>query len=250
MLRFIYGKPALLFGRTLAVADLHIGVERELATKGVRLGSMAGALLKDVGALLEETKAERLAIVGDVKHTIMGAEFAEWLELKAMMRELCGMAKVVIVPGNHDADIGRASGDAEVAQSSGVKIGAVALCHGHAWPDENIMGAEELLIGHIHPCVEVRDELGGRIIERAWLLARADAKTLRARYPKANGRMRIVVMPAFNPLVGGMPLNRPGENRLMGPMLRGGMFKLGSGEIYLLNGVGLGKLSALRQAKV
>ena len=249
MLRFIYGKPALLFGKTLAIADLHIGFERELAAKGIRLGPMRDVLLRDMATLLDETKAERLAIVGDVKHTIAGAGFSEWLELKAMLRELCGMAKVVIVPGNHDGDILRVAGDAEIAPGSGIRMGKVALCHGHAWPDEKMMGAEELLVGHIHPRVEVRDELGGRCTERAWLIAKADVKALEARYPKANAKLRLVAMPAFNQLVGGMPLNRPGSDRLMGPLLRGGMFKLGTGEIYLLNGVGLGRLSALRQAK-
>lgn len=237
MLKFIYGKPALLLKRTLVVADLHIGIEHELAAKGIRLGSMREVLVRDISALIEETKAERLAILGDVKHTIPGVEFSERLELKAMLRELCGMAKVVIVPGNHDGEISEVAGDAEVAPSSGIKIGKAALCHGHAWPDEKIMDADELVMGHTHPCIDLLDSLGGRVTERAWLIAKADGKKLRMRYPKAKLGMRLVLVPAFNPLVGGMPLNKTKENPLLGPMLRGGMFKLGEGQIHLLNGI-------------
>ena len=245
MLRFICGKPAVAFGNSLAIADIHIGMERGLAEKGIRLGSMNSMLLNEIASLLDETKAERLIILGDVKHTIPGVEFSERLALKAMLREVCGMARVAIVPGNHDGDIGEVAPDAEIAPSSGMRIGDVALCHGHAWPDEGIMGAKELLMGHTHPCVEIADELGGKRVERAWLLAKADAGRLREKYAGANPEIRLVLVPAFNPLVGGIPLNRMKDGAPKGPLLRGGMFKFGDGQIHLLNGIGLGRLSAL-----
>jgi len=244
-IKFIQGKPALLSGETVAVADLHLGIEREFVAKGVRLGSLVDRLKKELAELIAEEKAKRLVIVGDVKHTIPGDEYPDTVALKAMLEELSSLAEVVIVPGNHDAGIASVAGRARVAESCGVVVGGVGFAHGHAWPGEELMRAQWLVVGHLHPCVEILEE-GVRSVKPVWIVAEADPKKLLAKYPKANKGLKLVVMPAFNPLVGGIPVNRERAGT-MGPLLKGGIFKFADAQNYLLDGTGLGSVSSLRR---
>ena len=244
-IKFIQGKPALKCGSTVAVADLHLGIETEFAAKGVRLGSLVDRMKGELLRLIEEERAERLVILGDVKHTIRGDEYLDLVALKAMLEELSQVAEVVIVPGNHDGGIAQVAGKAKVVESSGTVIGGVGFAHGHAWPSVEVMKAEWVVVGHLHPCVEIMQE-GVRAVKPVWMVAEPDAEKLCAKYPKANKGIRLAVMPAFNPLVGGALLNRKGGGEL-GPLVKGGVFKFGGAQIYLLDGTGLGSVSSLRQ---
>ena len=246
-MRFAHGAPAVEFGGNLAIADLHIGVERELLACGVRLAPMIERLGESVIELIEMFGARRLWVLGDVKHTIPGAEFAEHAELRKLMRGLAERVELNIIKGNHDGDIERYAEGARVHPAGGVLADGVAMCHGHAWPGEELMKADYLLMGHSHPLIELTDSHGHRVTERAWLVGGADGRRLRERYPDANRKIRFIMMPAFNPLVGGFPFNRKGRDGLLGPLLMGDIFKLKDAKVYLLNGVGLGRLSSLKE---
>ena len=50
----------------------------------------------------------------------------------------------------------------------------------------------------------------------------------------------MVVMPAFNPLITGTPVNAPGGGKL-GPLLRNGFADDDSMTVYLLDGTNLGR---------
>ncbi|MDD5317580.1 MAG: metallophosphoesterase [Candidatus ainarchaeum sp.] len=243
-IKFVHGKPALVAGGVLAVADLHLGIERELDAKGLRVGGVAEAMKRGLVELVCAEKPEKLVIVGDAKHHIRGAPKIESLGVKELLAELAALAEVIIVPGNHDAGLEVPGARVSVARGSGIRIGGVAFAHGHAKPSPEAMGADCLVVGHMHPCVEVVDERGQKSVERAWALMRAGKRALLGEYPEANPGIRLVVMPAFNPLVGGVLLNRGKEGALKGPLFRSGIFKLAAGEIFLLDGSGLSGLES------
>jgi hypothetical protein len=54
-------------------------------------------------------------------------------------------------------------------------------------------------------------------------------------------------MPAFNELVGGLLFNRHKTSELLGPFFKNEVFKLEDAEIYLLNGINLGRIRNLHQ---
>jgi metallophosphoesterase superfamily enzyme len=56
---------------------------------------------------------------------------------------------------------------------------------------------------------------------------------------------KLIIMPAFNDILGGLPLNRLGTSR-MGPILRSGSLDTANSEVYLLDGTFLGKLRSIR----
>ena len=243
-IKFIYGKPALLCNDALVVADLHLGIEREFNYKGLRIGSMFSVVMRELLQLVEEEKPKRLVLLGDIKHTIVGEEQHDLFSLRELIGELAKRTEVIVVPGNHDAGISATDG-ATIAPVKGIAIGNIGLVHGHAWPEAELMTADYLITGHVHPCVEFVDSNGYSAIERAWIVADANKKRLLERYPGANESIKLIVMPAFNPLVGGVPINRNGGGNALGPLLRSGMFKLADGQIFLLNGIELGKASSL-----
>jgi len=56
----------------------------------------------------------------------------------------------------------------------------------------------------------------------------------------------MVLMPAFNDLLGGLPVNAEAPKSLLGPLLRTGAVKIDGFEAYLLDGTFLGDVNLLR----
>jgi len=247
-IKFICGKPALLCNDALVIADIHIGIEREFNYKGIRIGSMVERIRQELLQLIEEEKPKQLILLGDVKHTIVGEEQPDLLSLRNLLAELSGYVEVVVIPGNHDAGI-HAVGNATVVSSKGIVIGDIGLAHGHTWPEPRVMNSEYLVVGHAHPCVEFIDSNGYSAIERIWEIAEADKETLLERYPDANESIKLVVMPAFNTLAGGTPVNRGSRKNMLGPLFKSGIFKLDGGQIFLLDGTALGSVASMPRYK-
>ena len=223
MLKFIVNEPALLIDKTLVIADLHIGMEYELLHSGFNVPSQGEVMLKKIKRLLKENKCRELIIIGDVKHTIARLSWPEQEEISEFFRPLERITKVSVVKGNHDGNIERYASN--VHPTYGFDYNGYWIMHGHARPPKEAAG-KTIILGHMHPIVEFRDSLGGRLSERVWI--RTD---------------RIIVMPAFNDLLGGIDVRQP----LLGPMKK--QIDPKKAELYLLDGLYLGKISQLKRRK-
>src|SRR2546422_10142838 len=60
----------LVDGSILAVADLHIGLEEQLAEAGVHIPPQAEKMAGEIEALASEHGAKTLVVLGDVKHFV------------------------------------------------------------------------------------------------------------------------------------------------------------------------------------
>jgi len=245
-LKFICNEPALLYGRMLVIADLHLGVEKSIFGSSVEL-DLFRRNEERIFKLIEETGCKELVMLGDVKHDIPNMPFQERDNLGGFLKRINERVKLTIVAGNHDGGIREVAENIEVHGASGMMREGIALLHGHAWPSEKMMGADWLVLAHNHPCIELRDKLGYRSIEKAWIVGKLDARKTRRRYPEFNKDLKVVVMPAFSELVGGMVFNAVKGKDLLGPLFRNEMFKLDTAETFLLNGVSLGMLRDIRQ---
>ncbi|MCK4531351.1 MAG: metallophosphoesterase, partial [Candidatus Aenigmarchaeota archaeon] len=103
--KFLTGKPALVLGKTLVIADLHIGVEYEYYKSGIRIPSNTENMRKDVENLIKLTKAKNLVILGDVKHKVPGISRQELREIPDFLYSLGTKIKVDVLPGNHDSGL-------------------------------------------------------------------------------------------------------------------------------------------------
>jgi metallophosphoesterase superfamily enzyme len=60
---------------------------------------------------------------------------------------------------------------------------------------------------------------------------------------KKTGELKVVIMPAFNNLLGGTPVNvKKASDELLGPLLKNKIIDMRNAEMYLLDGTYLGKL--------
>jgi hypothetical protein len=223
MLNFIVNEPALVIGKALVIADLHIGLEYELLKGGFNLPDQSDRMLARIKRLLKEHGCSELIIIGDIKHTITGLSWPEQEELSDFLGELEKIATVYAVKGNHDGHIENYV--KKTYPGSGFDYRGYWIMHGHAKPPIAAKG-KTIIMGHFHPIVEFRDSLGGRLSERVWIITE-----------------NIVVMPAFNDLLGGSDVREGG----LGPMKK--LIDPKKAGLYLLDGLYLGRISELKKRK-
>ena len=261
-IRFLRDKPALLisdkkFGNILAIADLHLGIEHELYNAGIIIAPQAEKFYKEIESLLRITKADKLVIIGDLKHKVPGISFREIREIPKLLEPLAEKTKIFLCHGNHDSDLkGLIPESVEVYDSHGFSIGPYGFFHGHAWPAKELLKCDYLFTAHIHPTVEFVDDFGFRIVEKVWAKGTLDEKILRKKYSIGSkrrkgrggefkfGKLETIIFPAFNPIISGMPLNSPhrADEGYLGPLMKSGALRPQDMDAYMLDGTHLGRI--------
>ncbi|MFH0832198.1 MAG: metallophosphoesterase [Candidatus Aenigmatarchaeota archaeon] len=218
---FVTDEPAIVLGKTLIVADLHIGITRELYEHGVKIPSQTKPIADRINKLKKKTKTSRLVILGDVKHKVPGVSYQEIMEIPEFF-SLLKFRDIVIVKGNHDGNIERLV-SAKVKKS--LAVGDYLLTHGH----RNARTNKNIIIGHNHPHIKFRDKLGATYVEPCWVRGKI-------------GEREVIMMPAFNKLCGATIVN---EQTLLGPIAK----RIKFAKAYLLDGTDLGYLKDLKIRK-
>jgi len=248
LLKIVPGDAALIFTNagesTLLISDLHLGLEKEMAKKGFRLPAYSVRMVERVRNIAEKYGTKRLAVLGDVKHTVGKVEDIDWGAVPWFFDTMLDLfERVEVVPGNHDGNIRTVLPQRVVLHPSqgtvlGSGLGRIGVAHGHAWPSEEAIATRNLVIGHSHFTYEMRDSLGSRSREAVWVTAEYDVAELMegAGYEsKARGKGKLTVMPPFNRLVGGQPINRS-KSFQFGPVLSSRSVSLGDADIFLTDG--------------
>ncbi len=271
-------EPALLLGskkRTLVVADLHLGLERAFSARGVNLPSQTNRMLSRIESLVSDHKPTKLMILGDVKHGISKIAGWEWSEIPFFFEKLLKLVEEVeVVPGNHDGGlVSLLPRQVVLHGSEGVCVHVagrkVGLVHGHAWPAPDLFSCSTVLMGHHHFSVEMMDNFGLRVAQQIWLVVRWNKDLLASAYLKAHGvkpglnpvrsfRSRfgvtfsdgkVVVIPTFNRMISGWPVNSKMKEEFLGPVFRSEALKMNEAEVYLPEGTYLGLLKQLVDLK-
>ncbi|MGD0175490.1 MAG: metallophosphoesterase [Candidatus Bathyarchaeia archaeon] len=277
-LKPIGSEPALLLRRrgerVVVLGDLHIGWEVTLSQQGIHIPSQTGKMLQRLRVIIEKEHPSRIIMLGDVKHSVTGAELEEWRDVPDFFEALLKLVpSVQVILGNHDGNLEPLTpSKVEILPSTGLALwNRFGLLHGHAWPSPEILGCETLILGHLHPAVTLRDALGYRLTKTAWVTAPCDPKklvrgTLKAAGIQPRGDLeellkekfrvklattRCVFVPPFNDFLGGRPVNsrkieetHAGER--LGPVLRSGAVDMDDAEVHLLDGTYLGRVKQLK----
>ena len=242
------GEAALIFtssgSSTLLISDLHLGLEKEMARKGFRVPSYTAKMVERIKKIADEYKVERIVILGDVKHSVGKVEDIDWGILPWFFETMLDLFPVVeVVPGNHDGSIKTfVPQRVRLHPSAGAVLGEgrsrVGVAHGHAWPSEAAIATGRLVIGHSHFTYEMRDKFGVRSRESVWISAPYRIENLLSSAGYSSGKSgvgELIVMPPFNRMVGGHPVNRPGSFKF-GPVMSSGCVTLDGADIFLLDG--------------
>jgi putative SbcD/Mre11-related phosphoesterase len=269
--------PVLLLAsgteRSLIFGDLHMGWEASLAEQGLHIPSQASKLLERLKTIIKETDPTRLIVLGDIKHTVTKVGLMEWRDIPAFFEALFEIVRRIdVIPGNHD-------GNLEALVPRGVNIHPVSgltvdhevgIIHGHAWPKPEILGCNTIVMGHLHPMITLTDTLGFSTTYQVWLRAASDGEVLAQHLLKHLGirsesnvrasmkeRFNVdltdpycIFLPSFNSLLSGQILNKVSrELRLgesyTGPLLRSNGIRIMDADVYLIDGIYLGKLKVL-----
>ncbi len=259
--------------KALVAAEFHIGYEKTLADKRINIPSQTPKLLASLGEIIERVNPDRLILLGDVKHDVSFITDAEWREVPEFFNALREkVRRIDVIPGNHDGNLKALvypgvrfhSNHGMIIQAGRRQIG---LLHGHTWPSPGLFRSDMLVMGHTHPTIEFRDTFGYRIVERVWVKARIVRSALAEAFLKMSGvrvtgepldafegkygfplvSREVLIMPAFNPLLGGSSVNKRMERPFLGPLLQSRCVDLETAEVFLLDSTYLGELGDLRQ---
>ena len=230
--------------KVLVATDIHLGLEHELWLCGVSIPSQTQRHLERLKGYLKEVDPDRLVLLGDTKHNVPRTSWQEHKEVPSFLESLSQEVQVDLVPGNHDGGLADlAPPGTRVMPSSGYVLDGVGYFHGHTWPDPKLFSSDILVAGHIHPAIKLRDSLGHSVNRPVWTRSPLRAEAVEAQYKQKLSLPEILIVPAYNDLFGGLPLNEPGENE-RGPVLT--MADMERARIYLLDGTDLGILGAIK----
>jgi uncharacterized protein len=204
-LEFLPGGPAVLIEneeRILVIADLHFGIEAGLASHGLHFRSRSESRLDRVVRTIETANPDRLVLLGDIKHSIPSLTWQEYHEMPMILDTLRSLVPLVVFPGNHDIGIERFLNEGEVRPKEGAVVDGIGYLHGHTYPSPDLAG-RLLVIGHHHPLLSLRDEVGCALRAPAYI--RAEVDTARLGIPAgetAGAKTRVLFVPSFNEIAG------------------------------------------------
>ena len=248
----IPNEPALVVHNTidtLVIADLHIGIERELYRRGISIPSRTKKILDRILKLISDHSPDRIVLVGDVKHNIPYISWQEQRELPALLAAISSHAPVDIAPGNHDGGIDKYTGEEVTLHASGgFVLDGVGYVHGHAWALPDVLNAKYMIMAHNHPHIRFIDDLGCQSSESAWIrttLRRNDPAFTNCYRNHGSADPQVILMPAFNDLCGGVPFNALDPD-LLGPIAVHAL-EIDDAHAYLLDGTNLGRIGDMVQ---
>ena len=239
----ILNEPALLINekKILVIADLHIGIESELSEKGINTVSQIKKMTNHLFSLCKKYKPKEIILLGDIKHNIPSSTIQERKDVRDFLEEIQSYGIIHIVPGNHDGNIQKIShNNIIIHPSNGFIIENIAFIHGHKWPSEEIMNCKQIVMGHTHPTIMFTDRLGYKAFEPCWIKGNFDNNKLKEKYSNST-IPKILVIPAFNPLCGGIAANSEG---ITGPL--GKIIDIENAQIFLIDGISLGKIKDIK----
>jgi metallophosphoesterase superfamily enzyme len=225
---------------TLLVADVHLGKAATFRRLGVPVPeTTTGATLARLGELVDQLRAQRLFVLGDLLHgpaaqapAIVDA-LAAWCDARPSLA-------VTLVRGNHDARAGDPPAACGIALADEpLALGALRLRHAPpdpAPPDPARPGVEArpgpgvaaaaasaaslTVVGHLHPACRLRDRAGSLRLPCFWL------------------RPGLLVLPAFGEFTGAHEVEAMPGDRL---------FPIADGRVFTMPGSGSARRAPARR---
>ncbi|MFB6159264.1 MAG: metallophosphoesterase [Candidatus Nanohalobium sp.] len=207
-------KPALYHSgmNLLVLSDLHLGLEGGMTSKGSYVPEFQlDELLEDLHELEKRTDATRLLVNGDLKNEFKTSLYSEKEEIEEFIEEAEDLfEELILIEGNHDTFI------ESIIEEKGYELkkyfleDKVLFTHGHISLEDLEVDEdfETVVIGHEHPALELKDDVGVKEKVDCFLYGRND-----------NGKA-LIVMPAFSTISNGSGVNNMPSSELLSPILR------------------------------
>lgn len=197
--RIIPSKPALILEgkkKNLIVTDIHIGFESSMASNDIFIGknSTINETIQELSEITDAENPDSLILLGDIKSSIKNISRNEWDEVPMFFEKIRKKCDIVLVPGNHDANIQRLVPDnISMISSTGMVEENVLLTHGHTIPSENFSHVNKIIMGHVHPIFFQEESVMNG--QRVWISLKTEKEKI---FPNKSGQLEIIIIPSFN----------------------------------------------------
>jgi len=197
--RIISEKPALVIEgekKYLVISDLHIGFESSLASNEIfmRKNTTINETIDELSEIIQLENPDSVVLLGDVKSSIKNISKTEWNDVPLFFKKIKEKCNVILIPGNHDANIQRlVPEDISMISSTGMVEDNILFTHGHRMPSENFAHVKKIIMGHLHPVFFQEDSIVNG--QRVWISIKTDKGNI---FPSETGEIEITIVPSFN----------------------------------------------------
>ncbi|MFB5638906.1 MAG: metallophosphoesterase [Nitrosopumilus sp.] len=197
--RIVPSKPALILEgekKSLVVTDIHIGFESSMASNEIFIGknSTINESIQELSEIIDSENPDSVILLGDIKSSIKNITRSEWDEVPLFFKKIREKCDVVLIPGNHDANIHKLIPDnISMISSTGMVEENILLTHGHTMPSENFSHVDKIIMGHIHPVFFQEDSVMNG--QRVWVSIKTEKENI---FPNKTGEIEIIIIPSFN----------------------------------------------------
>ncbi|AOV95287.1 hypothetical protein AQV86_05215 [Nanohaloarchaea archaeon SG9] len=196
----------------IVISDLHLGLEGGMTSKGSYVPEFQlDELLEDLHEIRKRTEASRLLVNGDLKNEFKTSLYSEKAEIEEFIDETESLFdELILVEGNHDTFIESTVEEKGYELEKFFLEDGVLFTHGHISLEELEIEEEfdTVVIGHEHPALELKDEIGVKEKVNCFL------------YGKNTDGKGLIVMPAFSTISNGSGVNNMPSRELLSPVLR------------------------------
>ena len=157
----LYHEPT----RSVICSDLHLGYERAMVGQGVMfpLGQFE-KIIEKFQALFSAFKVESVVLNGDVKHEFGRGSSQQESEVRKLLGFLSGKCeKVHVVKGNHDNYLKEFCKGFERVEFHEKQLTLDGLLITHGAEAVANYSSKTLVMGHQHPSIVLRDEVGAQM---------------------------------------------------------------------------------------
>jgi len=197
--RIIPSKPALILEggkKNLIVTDIHIGFESNMTSNEIFIGknSTINETIQELSDIIDSEKPDSVILLGDIKSSVKNISKNEWDEVPLFFKKIREKCDVILIPGNHDANIQRLVPDnITMISSTGMVEENILFTHGHTLPSENFSHVDKIIMGHLHPVFFQEDSIING--QRVWVSIKTDKENI---FPNKTGEIEITILPSFN----------------------------------------------------
>lgn len=199
----------------LVISDLHLGYEQSLNAEGIMVPRFQYPhIIKRLEEIQERSSCDNIIVNGDLKHEFGQITRQEWNETQEFLEFLkANFSDIVLIKGNHDNFTRFIAEKSDLQVEDTFRIGDTLVLHGDKIMKDVDPEVENLVIGHEHPCIGLRN--GERVEKIKCYLA--------GKYKEWN----LLVMPSFNFVTEGSDIL---QERPLSPYIKA--IKSGDMEVY------------------
>ena len=243
--RIVPSKPALVLEgkkKSLIVTDIHIGFENSMASNEIFIGknSTINESIEELTEIINLEKPDSVILLGDIKSSIKNISRSEWDEVPLFLKKIQEKCDVILIPGNHDANIQKLVPDnITMISSTGMVEENSLLTHGHTMPSENFSHVDKIIMGHIHPVFFQEDSIING--QRVWVSIKTEKENI---FPNKTGEIEITIMPSFNKYF--YATHRKQYRKSISPIINK-IKEISKARIFTLDGTIIGNESNIKQ---